>query len=178
MKETLIKEILIKSKCNDGRSFIESSADQNKGSELYTHLSEGHKVISSKRYIKLGNSQVIFIPISNVIELLPDGTGFVVIYKEHPSKFSEATSYPWFFKYPNNAAVYNADASLRFQIKLTDNLESSLYIESFAQESIEHPGKNSVTINSITNPIYSFYTLFAVDPNSPQLIETGQQIRR
>ena len=178
MKKTLIKEILIKSTCDDGRLFIESSADQNKGSELYTHLSKGHKVISSKYFIKLGDNQEIFIPVANIIELLPDRTGVVVIYKEHPSKFSEATSYPWFFKYPNNAAVYNADGSLRFQIELTDNLESSLYIESFAQESIEHPDKNSVTVNSTTNPIYSFYTLFAVDPDSPQLIETGQQIRR
>ena len=178
MKEILIEEILIKSTCDDGRSFIESSADHSKGSELYTHLSEGHKVISSKRYIKLKNGQEIFIPVSNIIELLPDRTGFIVIYKEQPNKFSEATSYPWFFKYPNNAAIYNADGSLRFQIELTDNLESSLYIESFAQESIKHPDKNSVTINSTTNPIYPFYTLFAVDPKSPQLIETGQQIRR
>lgn len=92
MKETLIEEVLIKSTCDDGRSFIESSADHNKGSELYTHLSEVHKVISSKRYIKLGNGQEIFIPVSNVIELLPDRTGFVVIYKEQPSKFSKATS--------------------------------------------------------------------------------------
>ena len=75
MKETLIKEILIKSTCDDGRLFIESSADQNKGSELYTHLSKGHKVISSKYFIKLGDDQEIFIPVSNIIELLPDRTG-------------------------------------------------------------------------------------------------------
>ena len=99
-------------------------------------------------------------------------------YDSLQTELGTRPSYPWFFKYPNNAAIYNADGSLRFQIKLTDNLESSLYIESFAQESIEHPDKNSVTINSTTNPIYSFYTLFAVDPDSPQLIETGQQIRR
>ncbi|MBU5615830.1 hypothetical protein KPY62_01675 [Psychrobacter sp. TAE2020] len=178
MKKTLIEEVLIKSTCDDGQLFIESSLDQNKGSGLYTHLSKGHKVISSKRFIKLADGQEISIPISNIIELLPDRTGFIVIYKEQPSKFSQATSYPWFFKYPNNAAVYNADGSLRFQIKLTDNLKSSLYIESFAQESIEHPDKNSVTINSTSNPIYSFYTLFAVDPTNPQLIETSQKIRR
>lgn len=94
MKEILIEEILIKSTCDDGQSFIESSADHSKGSELYNHLSEGHKVISSKRYIKLGNGQEIFIPVSNVIELLPGRTGFVIIYKKQPSKFSEATSYP------------------------------------------------------------------------------------
>ena len=178
MKETLIKEILIKSVCDDGSFFIESSENQYKGSDLFKHLSKGHKVISSKRYVKLENGLEKFIPISNIVEILPDRTGFVVIYDNKPNKFSEATSYPWFFEYPNNAAVYNADGSLRFQIKITNNPDSDLYIMGFAQPSIEHPDKLSVIINSTTHPEYGFHQLYAVDPCSPQLIETKQQIRR
>lgn len=177
MNKFFIKDILRKVTCDDGSIFVMSNIFS-VGKDRYLHLQHRCEIVSIEHCVLLDNNKEIHIPVSNVIELLPDRTGFVIIYKKQPNKFSEATSYPWFFKYPNNAAVYNADGSLRFQIHLTDNLESSLYIESFAQESIEHPDKNSVTINSTTNPIYSFYTLFAVDPNSPQLIETGQQIRR
>ena len=177
MNEFFIKDILRKVTCDDGSIFTTSTIFS-VGRDRYPHLQHSCKIVSIEHYILLDNNKEIHIPVSDIIEVLPDRTGFVVIYKEQPRKFSEAISYPWFFKYPNNAAIYNADGSLRFQIKLTDNLESSLYIESFAQESIEHPDKNSVTINSTTNPIYPFHTLFSVDPKSPQLIETGQQIRR
>ena len=124
------------------------------------------------------NDLSFILPIANIIEILPDRTGFVVIYDKNPDKFSEAISYPWFFEYPNNAAVYNADGSLRFQIKVTDNLDSDLYIMGFAQPSIEHPDKISVIINSTTHPKYGFHQLYAVDPCSPQLIQTKQQIQR
>ena len=177
MNEFFVKDILRKVTCDDGSIFTTSTIFS-VGKDRYPHLKYHCEIVSIEHCVLLDNNKEINIPVSDIIEALPDRTGFVVIYKEQPRNFSEATSYPWFFKYPNNAAVYNADGSLRFQIKLTDNLESSLYIESFAQESIEHPDKNSVTINSTANPIYSFYTLFAVDPDSPQLIETGQKIRR
>lgn len=178
MTRSLIRDISIQSTCEDGQFFKESYINKNKGSEIYTHLSKGHKVVSSKRYIILDSGQEIFIPVTNLIEMLPDRTGFMVIYDETPNKFSEAKSYPWFFERPNNAAVYNSDGSLRFQVILTRNLNNDLYIDGFAQPSIEHPDKISVLINSITNPELYFRQLYAVDPNNPDLIETKQKIQR
>ena len=177
MNKLLMKDVLRKIFCNDGASYIVSTA-HSVGKDRYPHLRNGCEIVCLEQYVLLDNDKEILIPVSNIVEILPDRTGFVVIYDNKPNKFSEATSYPWFFEYPNNAAVYNADGSLRFQIKITNNPDSDLYIMGFAQPSIEHPDKVSVIINSTTHPEYGFHQLYAVDPCSPQLIETKQQIRR
>ena len=130
--------------------------------------------ISQQKIIYEDGSEYI-LPISDIIEVLLDRTGFIVVYGKNPQKFSKETTYPWFFERPHNAAVYNSDGSLRSQIK---NPWKDGYIFMFAQPSMKYPKFPSVILDSEIAPNNSsFFELYAIDPNSPELIATGQEIR-
>lgn len=134
------------------------------------------KVIKSEKKIIYEDGSEFVLPISESIEVLPDQTGFMVIYGKEPSGLSKEKKYPWFFDQPSNGAIYNADGSLRRQIK---SPWKDGYIFSFAQSSMKYPNLPSVILDHEDNPHdSSFYDLYAVDINTGVLLKTGQQIRR
>lgn len=139
----------------------------------YKKTSELEK--SEKKIIYEDGSEFI-LPISESVEVLPDRTGFMVIYGKEPSGLSKEKKYPWFFEQPSNAAIYNADGSLRCQIK---SPWKDGYFLSFEQPSMKSPNLPSIILNHEDNPHdNSFYDLYAVDINTGVLLKTGQQIRR
>ena len=137
--------------------------------------SKEYKILKIQKKIIYEDGSEYILPISEIIEVLPDRSGFIVIYDEKPSRFSQKKTYPWFFERPHNAAIYNSDGSLRFQIK---NPWSGGYIFMFAQPSMKYSKFPSVILDSeiAPNPT-TFFELYAIDPNSPELIATAQEIR-
>ena len=153
--------------------YPEFDFEASKAKLIHSQYAEVEK--SEKKIIYEDGSEFI-LPISEIMEVLADRSGFMVIYGRVPSRFSKEKKYPWFFDRPNNAAIYNANGNLRCQIQ---NPWKDGYIFSFAQPSIKYPNLPSVILDYEDNPYdSSFYDLYAVDTKTGELLETRQQIRR
>ena len=116
------------------------------------------------------------IPVSNPLEIFQDRTAFAICYRSgEPSKGSLEKTFPWFMDRPNNVGVYNVDCTFRFQVSCP---RQDSYIFRFEQPSIKYPELPSVILSPYDMSLYnSFPELYALDPNSPVLIPTGQRIR-
>jgi hypothetical protein len=64
-------------------------------------------------FMILNDGYRVRIPVKQVPHILPDKTGVLVIFEESESESSYFIS----FDYPDNAAIFNADGSLRFRLK-------------------------------------------------------------
>jgi hypothetical protein len=152
--------------------YPELDFDTSKAKLIHSKFAEVEKI--EKKIIYEDGSEFI-LPISEIMEVLPDRSGFMVIYGKTPSRFSKEKNDPWFFDRPNNAAIYNANGSLRCQIK---NPWKDGYIFSFEQPSMKYPNLPSVILDYDGNPHdSSFYDLYAIDIKTGELLETRQQIR-
>ncbi|MHC8390865.1 hypothetical protein ACYZTM_23120 [Pseudomonas sp. MDT2-39-1] len=129
-------------------------------------------VVKSVRFIVSEDGQVIEFVGSGIPYILPDRTGVLVVFEKDPSGFrcSEA---PWFFSFPDNAAIYNADGSLRFQLKNPEGEGS--YIGAIHSGAMpDHPDTLGVLVGTVGHgPEW----LYLVDCNNPELISTGKWIR-
>lgn len=145
-------------------------------SKLWDLFAQKIKIVESKKKIIYQDGSEYILPVTASMQVLSDRSGFIIIYDVKPGKFSQETTYPWFFEPPHNAAVYNADGSLRFQLK-SPWVTNNAYIFMFQQSSGKYPNYPSVIIRDDRMGNASFFELFAVDPNNPELIPTGQEIR-
>ncbi|HEX4552165.1 hypothetical protein [Pseudomonas sp.] len=138
----------------------------------YILYSEKRSVIKRRQFLVLEGGVEVDIPILEVLNILPDRTGFLVVFEKEPSRFSVPVA-PWFFSYPDNAAVYNSDGSLRFQLHNIYGQDG--YIGAMHSGAIpDHPDKFGVLVGTVGHePEW----LYLVDPNSPELIFTGKWIR-
>lgn len=138
----------------------------------YILYSEKHSVINRRQFLVLEGGVEVDIPMLEALNILPDRTGFLVVFEKEPLRFS-IPEVPWFFSYPDNAAVYNFNGSLRFQLHNTYGQGG--YIGALHSGSMpDHPDKLGVLIGTVGHePEW----LYLVDPNSPQLISTGKWIR-
>ena len=125
-----------------------------------------------KRFLVLDNDTRIFIPVKEIPHILPDRTGVLVIFEEKPSKLN-CSEEACFFECPNNAAIYNADGSLRFQLQSPYGIGS--YIGAVHHTVLQdYPDSLGVLVGSIGHqPEW----LCSIDSNSPKLIPTGKWIR-
>ena len=64
--------------------------------------------------IVLEGGERILLPIRETLRILPDRSGVFVVFEEE--KTPRPSEYIWFSS-PNNAAVFDVDGSLRFQLK-------------------------------------------------------------
>ncbi|WP_166217418.1 hypothetical protein [Pseudomonas atagonensis] len=173
----LISEIRTKWEFDDGLLFEQfvrwdgagTSFDDKKNNILYA---QKHSVVRFERYLVLEGGVELRIPVSNMPYILADRTGVLVVFDEAPSKF-DIPEFPWFFNYPNNAAIYNSDSSLRFQIKNAHGVGS--YIGAVQYTSMpENPNALGVLIGTVGHdPEW----LYLVDPDAPLLIPTGRWVR-
>ncbi len=72
-------------------------------------------VVKVVRFIVSEGGAEVQFSVAGTPYILPDRTGILVVFDKEPSKFS-CSEAPWFYSFPNNAAIYNADGSLRFQL--------------------------------------------------------------
>lgn len=138
----------------------------------YILYSARHKVIKRRQCLVLDNGMEVDIPVLESLNILPDRTGVLVVFEKNPSKFSIPNA-PWFFSYPDNAAIYDSDGSLRFQLHNTYGEDG--YIGAVHSGAMpENPNALGVLIGAVGHdPEW----LYLVDPNNPDLIPTGKWIR-
>lgn len=62
---------------------------------------------------ELDDRQRIVLPFDDIGGMLPNRTGILVVFEEHP----QANQGSLYFPVPDNAAIFNADGTLRFRLK-------------------------------------------------------------
>jgi len=150
----------------DGTS---TSFEDKKRNLLYA---QKHVVVGFEQYLVLENGVEVRLPIHETPYILEDRTGVLVVFDEKPSKFS-TPGFPWFFNCPNNAAIYNADGSLRFQLESSYGIGSYIGIVHHTATP-ENPNALGVLVGTLGHdPEW----LYLVDPDNPKLISTGKWIR-
>jgi len=172
----LISEIRTKWEFDDGLLFesfcrwdgTSTSFEDTKKNMLYALE---HPVVRFEQYLVLEHGVEVRLPISETPYFLEDRTGVLVVFNEEPSKFS-TPEFPWFFNYPDNAAIYNADGSLRFQLR-SHGIGS--YIGAVHHTTTpENPNALGVLVGSLGHDPEWVYL---VDPDNPKLISTGKWVR-
>lgn len=135
------------------------------------------KVTNIEKKIIYEDDNEYVLPIVENIQILTDRTGFIILYDKEPSLLSKAKEYPWFFDRPNNAAIYNSDGSLRFQLKIPGNLYNEFFYM-LQGASIKYPDFLCVILQSDGQPNTSgFYNLYAINPNQAEIIYTGSMVK-
>ncbi|MDD0968586.1 MULTISPECIES: hypothetical protein [Pseudomonas] len=121
--------------------------------------------------VKEDGAEVRFLA-AGIPYILPDRTGVLVVFQQEPNRF-KCPKAPWFFGYPNNAAIYNADGSLRFQ--LCNPYGEGSYIGAMHSGAMPgHPNSVGVLVGTVGHdPEW----LYLVDSDNPKLIPTGKWIR-
>ena len=102
--------------------------------------------------------------------MLADRTGVVVIFDRGTYTYPDGSD---IFSKPNNAAIFNADGSLRFQLVLPHGDRIAAMHGGAMPEKFD----GMLGVLMATHPDSPPEWAFAVDPNSPQLIETRQWVR-
>jgi len=140
---------------------IEASADLKK-------LQPPKREIES--FLILEDGTRVALPFCGLTYRLPDRTGVVAIFEPGQYLKPDGTDY---FPYPNNAAIFNADGSLRFQLVQED------WYRIGAIHSGSMPAKFDGKMGLLIAATPQDYPelVYAVDPESPKLISTLQQIR-
>ncbi|VVM41358.1 hypothetical protein [Pseudomonas fluorescens] len=173
----LISEVRTRGEFEDGQTFdefvrwdgVSTSFEEQKRNMIYA---QEHKVIGVRKALLLDSGVEVDVPINDPLNILPDRTGVLVVFGQTPSKFGGHKA-PWFFGFPNNAAIYNADGSLRFQ--LDTHAGQGSYIGAIHGRVIsDNPETLGVLVGTVGHdPEW----LYLVDPSSPKLIPTGKWIR-
>lgn len=116
-------------------------------------------------------------PFAAGIEIVnKERTELLVVFPETPiGQFKEP---PWYFPPPDNAAIYYSDGTLKHQITIPKNADGN-FIFTRAGHSTKYPHLKTVILQFI-NPYINkggWYNLYAIDPDIPELIYTGQMIK-
>ncbi|MBK5374452.1 hypothetical protein JFT81_07385 [Pseudomonas sp. TH43] len=173
----LISEVRLTDEYEGGHTFHEfvrwdgacTSFEERKKNMIYA---QEHKVISVRQALVLDSGVEVEMPINESIIILPDRSGVLVVFGQEPYKLSSRET-PWFFGYPNNAAIYNADGTLRFQVHNPYG-ENSYIGDIHSGAMPEHPNALGVLIGTVGHePEW----LYLVDPDAPKLVPTGKWIR-
>lgn len=112
----------------------------------------------------------VALPFVGSAFLLPDRTGVAAIFS--PGQYVNAHGQD-FFPRPGNAAVFNADGSLRFQLKL----DRGDRIAAFHGGEMPDAFKGCLGVVVAPDASAPPDRLYALDPDTPTLTATGQLIR-
>jgi len=124
----------------------------------------------------LDDGRKIRFPFSAQPKILPDQTGVVVIFDDGKRKYTHPDGTD-VFPAPNNAAIYNADGSLRFQLRFASRavVNRIAGVHSGAIVSPKFKGMMGVVVAS--HPEAQPEWVYVIDPSQPELISTGQWVR-
>ena len=114
------------------------------------------------------------LPFEAQSSILPDRTGVLVRFE--PGEYLNLNGTD-VFPAPNNAAIYNADGSLRFQLRIPEGFYPRGRIGGIHSGSMPDKHKEKMGVVVATHPDAYPEWVYAVDPNSPELIPTGQWVR-
>jgi len=130
------------------------------------------KVVEIRKYMVSDAGSEVLFSAAGIPCILPDRTGVLVVFNEEPSRFNSSEA-PWYFGCPHNAAIFNVDGALRFQMH--NPYGEGSYIGAIHSGAMpEHPNSLGVLVGAVGHdPEW----LYLVDPDSPELISTGKWIR-
>ena len=123
--------------------------------------------------IWLENNERVRLPFSALPWILPARTGVLVLFEE--GDYVDADGRDVFAK-PNNAAIYNADGSLRFQLKLPDG-HGADRVGGVHSGSLPERFKGMMAVVVATSAKGPPEWVYAVAPDQPELIATNQWVR-
>ena len=121
------------------------------------------------------DGQKIRMPFKAIAKILPDQSGVLVIFDDGRYRYTNPDGTD-VFPAPNNAAIYNADGSLRFQLRFApgDVVNRIAGVHSGAMPP-KYKGMMGVVVAS--HPEAQPEWVYAIDPSQPELISTGQWVR-
>lgn len=122
----------------------------------------------------LTDGRQIKLPFSALPWMLPDRTGVVVLFESGEYTHLDGSDV---FSKPNNAAIYNADGSLRFQLRLPEGEYRAGRIGGIHSGGMPSRFDGMMAVVVATHPDAPPEWVYAIDPNSPELIPTGQWVR-
>jgi len=121
-------------------------------------------------YMLLDDGSKVRLPFIEITCIIPDRTGIIAIFNPGQYLKPDGTD---FFSYPNNAAIFNADGRLRFQLEC----DYGHRIAAFHSGSMKPQYKGMMGVLMATHADSPPEWVYAVDPTSPKLIRTGQWVR-
>ena len=113
------------------------------------------------------------MPFTDFAWILPDRTGVVVIFKQGSYVHPDGSDV---FALPNNAAIFNADGTLRFQLKVPQDAVTHR-IAAMHSGAMLGNYKDMMGVIIASHPEAEPEWVYAIDLNSPELIRTGQWVR-
>ena len=142
----------------------------------------------------LDDGEMIRLPFKSQASILPDRTGVLVWFESGEYVNPDGTEV---FPKPNNAAIYNADGSLRFQLRLPqgdyptgriggihsgsvpsdDAIRSFLTRYGIPLDNMPESFDDMLGVVVATHHDSYPEWVYLVDPSSPELIPTGQWVR-
>lgn len=170
MKSSLVEKTgLMKRGANGVEAIVFVDGDSRSGDERWAEVKAlPYPKTELGSEIWLENGERIRLPFNALPWILPDRTGVLVLFE--PGEYTHPDGTDVFPK-PNNAAIFNADGSLRFQLRFPQG---------------DHSGRIGGVHSGHVNGMLSVVAgstqgvpewLYAVDPNNPELIPTGQWVR-
>jgi hypothetical protein len=126
------------------------------------------KTLASQMW--LDNGETVQLPYLEFADIIPDRTGVFMYFRDNSEGLKE-------FPKPNNAAIYNADGSLRFQLKIPKNwtVDRICGLHANSINSGEYAGMMKVLI--ATSSLHQPDCAWVIDPNQPELIPINQYVR-
>jgi hypothetical protein len=135
------------------------------------------QLISPKKDValkfRLNDGSAVDLPFLGAAYLLPDRTGAVAIFEPGQYIKPDGTDR---FPAPNNAAIFNADGSLRFQLIVPER-NFAHRIAAFHRGAMPKKWEGYMGLLIATHPDALPEWVYAIDPSRPELISTGQWVR-
>jgi len=124
-------------------------------------------------YLRLQDESIAWLPFVASVHLLSDRTGVVAIFEPGQYTKPDGTDH---FPAPNNAAIFNADGTLRFQLMVPRDALADR-IAAFHSGSMPPQFAHNMGVLIATHADAPPEWAYAVDPNNPELIPTRQWVR-
>lgn len=136
--------------------------------ESIKHLPVPMRTIASQMWLDSG--EIVKLPYNERTYIIPDRTGVFMRFGDNSEGLKE-------FPKPNNAAIYNADGSLRFQLKVPKNwtVDRICGLHAHNINSGEYAGMMKVLI--ATSSLHHPDCAWVIDPNQPELIPINHYVR-
>ena len=181
MSVLLVSKVGLVKRGSDGQvATVFTDGDKRDGESRWAAVSAlPAPIVEVGTELHLEDSQTVRLPFSELAWLLPDRTGVLVIFK--PGSYANADGGD-IFPAPNNAAIYDADGSLRCQVRFSGAPAMS------ADYIIERPFTRTITHTTlpigrrgkpIDPPIMQFGVLVGTKEHPPESffvlnIQTGE----
>jgi len=124
--------------------------------------------------MNLDDGTEIFLPSRELHWIIPDRTGVLVIFEPGSHTHPDGTD---IFPEPNNAAIYNADGSLRFQLRVPPGHIVDRIAAVHGGAIVSPKFKDMMGVLIATDKRGPPEYVYVIDPSQPELISTGQWVR-